>query len=372
MQHLIVANIKERPIRALTSVAGVAVGVVLILVTVGLARGILRDTAQREKNVGAELIFQSSSGFGPGVSGPLMSLPLAYCERLSRIAGVQSVTPVGRYLRSGAGGIGFEFIEGVSDRAGPGYVAYAEITRVSVVEGHPIAADDEIMIDHRLAKDRKWAPGSAVELFDRRFRVAGIYEPEMGSRTKMRLSVLQELLVARGKCSYILVKCVDPNEQDIVARRILEDLPGNAVARTSDIPNFYDQGIPSLNIFLRVVVGLATVISALVILLAMYTTVTERTREIGILKSMGASKRFIVAVIEKEALYLSSIGLATGIGAAMLVQELISRFTSLIVEFEVKWMLISALVSLLGGILGALYPALRAARYDAAKALMEE
>lgn len=372
MQHLIVANIKERPVRAVTSVAGVAVGVVLILVTVGLARGILTDTSQREMNVGAELIFQSSAGFGPGVGGPLLSLPVAYCERLSRVPGVQSVTPVGRYLRGGAGGIGFEFIEGIADAPGPAYVPYADITHIRIVEGRPISSDDEVMIDRRLAETRKWAPGSTVSIFDHDFRVAGIFEPEVTSRIKMRLSALQQLLGAREKCSSIYVKCARPAEEDLVARRILEELPGNAVAKISDFPNFYDRGIPSLNVFLRVVVGLAVVISALVILLAMYTTVTERTREIGILKSMGASKRFIVTVIEKEALYISCLGIVAGLGAALITRLAILRFTSLIVKFEWGWILIAAAVSLTGGLLGALYPAVRASRYDAVKALMQE
>ncbi|MFQ5792413.1 MAG: ABC transporter permease, partial [Acidobacteriota bacterium] len=128
----------------------------------------------------------------------------------------------------------------------------------------------------------------------------------------------------------------------------------------------------SLNLFLEVVIGLATVISGLVVLLAMYTAVTERTREIGILKSLGASKQFIVTVIEKEALLISALGVIVGLFAAALTKVGITEFTSLVVEFEVKWMAIAASVALLGGALGALYPALHAANQDAVKALAYE
>ncbi len=75
----------------------------------------------------------------------------------------------------------------------------------------------------------------------------------------------------------------------------------------------FEKSIPYLGVFLRVLVGLAAVVSALVVMLAMYTTITERTREIGILKAMGASRGYIVGVIEKEAILISFIGLIAGI-----------------------------------------------------------
>ena len=141
---------------------------------------------------------------------------------------------------------------------------------------------------------------------------------------------------------------------------------------TSDIPNFYDQGFPSLEVFLGVVVGLATFISALVILLAMYTSVAERTREIGIMKSMGASRRFIITAIETEAFYISIAGALSGLILGLVAEMGITRLTSLIMRVEFKWTLIAIAVGLGGGALGAFYPAWRAARFDAVKALSYE
>ena len=358
--------------RTVTSLLGIALGVVLIVITVGLARGMLYEAGQREVAVGAELMFQSSAGAGPGVGAPLLSVPIGYCRLLREVQGVRSVTPVGRYLRSGAGGIGFELIEGIADAAGPWYSRYADIAGIRVAEGRDLAADDEILIDRRHARNHKLFPGSSIELLGATFRVAGIYEPEIGARTKMRLSVLERLLGASEKCSYILVKCRSPEEQQSVAQRILDLLPGNSVIFTSDIPNFFDRGFPSLNVFLKVVVGLSTVVSALVILLAMYTSVAERTREIGIMKSMGASQRFIITAIEKEAFYISAVGVLSGMILGLLVEFTIARWTTLILRVELKWALIAAAVGLGGGVLGALYPAWRAARFDAVKALSYE
>ena len=110
----------------------------------------------------------------------------------------------------------------------------------------------------------------------------------------------------------------------------------------------------------------------LVILLAMYTTVTERTRPIGILKALGMSKTAIAWVIEKEALVVSFLGLAVGVLLTLVARFFVMRVTSLTIEIEPQWILMSLLVGLVGGSLGALYPALRAARQDAVDALSYE
>ena len=114
------------------------------------------------------------------------------------------------------------------------------------------------------------------------------------------------------------------------------------------------------------------IISILVILLAMYTTVTERTRQIGVLKSLGMPNTTIAWVIEQEALLVSVLGVVLGLILTYLARFAIMRTTSLTVDIEPRWVLIALLIGLLGGTLGALYPALRAARQDAVEALSYE
>jgi putative ABC transport system permease protein len=106
--------------------------------------------------------------------------------------------------------------------------------------------------------------------------------------------------------------------------------------------------------------------------LAMYTTVTERTRQIGILKSLGMSKASIAWVIEQEAILVSVAGVFLGVVLMLLLRITVMRSTSLIVDVEPKWIVISLVVGLIGGSIGALYPALRAARQDAVEALSYE
>jgi len=149
-------------------------------------------------------------------------------------------------------------------------------------------------------------------------------------------------------------------------------LPGNTIQPTRDVFTSFEKSIPYLGVFLRVLVGLAAVVSALVVMLAMYTTITERTREIGILKAMGASRAYIVGVIEKEAILISVIGLIAGFIVSVIAGYFIQRAYGLIFEYSWQWALVAAAIGLIGGVLGALYPAWRASNLDAVNALAYE
>jgi len=371
MRRLISASLRHRPGRTAASVVGIAIGVVLILVIVGLAQGMLGSTGAREGRVGAELLFQAPGGFGPSASAAPLALPVAYADAIADIDGVRATTPVARYIRSGAGGLGFELIEGIAFDAGDGWASYPDITGISIAEGH-WPTDGEIIIDRERARNGETTVGSTVELLGRSFRVAGIYEPEIGARIKMPIETLQQMLGGARKCSWVLVETDTPEIQEAVATRIDRKLPGNQVIFTRDIPNLYAKGLPSIGVFLDVVVGLALVISCLITLLAMYTAVMERTREIGILKSLGMSRRRIVTVVELEALALGALGLVTGLIISIAISDAIVRNTSLVIELGPSWIAGAAAVALLGGALGALYPAVRAANRDPVEALAHE
>jgi putative ABC transport system permease protein len=118
-----------------------------------------------------------------------------------------------------------------------------------------------------------------------------------------------------------------------------------------------------------VLVILSAIVSAIVVMLAMYTTITERTREIGILKAMGASRGYIIGVIEKEALVIAFIGLVAGFTVSFVAGFLISRVYGLLFEYGWGWALTASLIGFAGSALGAFYPAVRASGLDPVKAL---
>ncbi len=188
----------------------------------------------------------------------------------------------------------------------------------------------------------------------------------------MSLAAMQDAVGAPGKCTWLYVKLKDPSQAVEMARRIDAALPGNRIQLTRDIITNVEKSIPYLGVFLRTLVGLSALVSALVVMLAMYTTITERTREIGILKALGASRSFIVGEIVKEAVLISVIGVAAGFCISFLAGYLIQRAYALPFEYSWAWGLTAAAIGLLGGALGALYPAVRAANLDAVSALAYE
>ncbi|MGE0104598.1 MAG: ABC transporter permease [Blastocatellales bacterium] len=365
MDSLIVSNIRQRPTRTLISVAGVALGVLLVVLNTGLVRGMLNDRIRRERGIGAEIQFTRK---GSSVLSPssVMSLDIRYGKRLSEIEGVKTVSPVGRYIQSGSSGLGFEQVDGID------FDTYSAISGLKIVEGRVFNGPDEVIIDEFKARQSKLGIGSTIQVFGRSLKVAGIYAPESGARIKMNLTDLQGYLAAENKCTFIMVKVDDPNQEQTVQKRIDSELPGNIVLLTRDIATGFSRSIPGIDGFVKAVLGLSTIVSILVILLAMYTTITERTREIGILKSLGASNRYIIGVIEKEALLISLIGVAVGMVLALAAGWAIERATTLQLEFHWTWLLTAALIGLSGGALGALYPAIRAARQDPVEALAYE
>lgn len=365
MDNLVTSNIRQRPIRTLVSVAGIALGVSLVMLFTGLARGMSNDLQRRASNVRAELIFMRPGAVQ--LTASTANTNVAYVERLKAIEGVEDALPVIRHIFQGTKGFGVEQIEGVD------WDAYSRMNGISIVEGHRLQAPDEVMIDETKARNNNLKIGDRIKPFgNQEYKVAGIYSPESGARVKMSLSALQDALEAKGKCTFVFVKLRNPDQLVEVARRISTELPGNTIQPTREVFTSFEKSIPYLGVFLRVLVGLAAVVSTLVIMLAMYTTITERTREIGILKAMGASRGYIVGIIEKEAILISVIGLVVGFIVSMVAGYLIHRFYGLLFEYSWTWTLTAAAIGLIGGVLGALYPALRASNLDAVNALAYE
>ncbi|MEN3333966.1 MAG: putative transport system permease protein [Blastocatellia bacterium] len=391
MDSLIVANIRQRPLRTAISIIGVALGVILVVLFVGLARGMMRDSTDRQANVDAEVRF--FPGGDLSLTANPLRLPVRYADALLKgvqptaedpdlkpkppVAGVATATPVGEWVQSGVGAIGFELVDGID------YASFIQATQLHMVEGRGLGdgrgdSDNEAIVDGYYAEHNTGIDGQPVKAGSRiktlghEFTVVGIYAPSMLARIKIPLYTMQQLFGGAENCSFLMIKCDRPELAEQVKAQIQQYYPGNHVLLTSEIPSLYGQSFRAVEIFLNVVIGLALVISTLVILLGMYTTIIERTREIGILKSLGASKSFIVLAIEKEAALISALGIAFGFVVAIAGKFLIENNTRLKIDLPPQWLLIAALIGFLGGVLGALYPAMRAANLDPVEAISYE
>src|SRR6185295_16839179 len=168
MDNIVVSNIRQRPIRSIVSVAGVALGVALVMLFTGLARGMSNDLQRRSSNVRAEILF-TRPGSGDSMTTSTANLSTKYVEELQRIEGVADAVPVISYIYQGVRGFGFEQVEGVD------WAPFARMNGMEIIEGRPPQANDEVVIDTTKASNSKVKVGGIVKIFgDKQYRVAGI------------------------------------------------------------------------------------------------------------------------------------------------------------------------------------------------------
>ena len=365
MLELVFANLRVRPFRTFISVIGVALGVILVVLFTGLARGMTNDMAKRASNWKAEIVFTRPGGMDTMSSNATVNL--AYVPRLLQIEGVDSTVPMYRYIAPDSRGTwGIKQIDGVE------WAPFAAMNDMQLVEGRAPTAFDEIVIDQRQLADENLKVGDDYDLFGNKpYKIVGVFSPPSGARIKMSLAAMQDALQS-DKCTWILVKVKDGADPAAVQKKIIEALPGNVVNLTSDIVADAQERIPGLNTFLRVLVALGAFVSTIFVLLSMYTTITERRKEIGILKSLGASKGFIIKVIEGEAFMIGILGIILGFAASFIASYLIAREFGLAFEFSRGWIFTAIAIAIGGSLFGALYPAWRASTIDPVEVMVNE
>jgi putative ABC transport system permease protein len=366
MLELVLANLRARPFRTLISTIGVAIGVILIVLFTGLAKGMTEDIAKRTANWKAEIVFTRPGGMEATSSNTAVNVQ--YAQKLLEIDGVDSTVPVVRNIMPDPKSAwGIKQVEGVD------WEPFAKMNAMTLVAGRAPLGLDEVIVDEHEAASSDLQVGDTVDLFGGKpYKLVGIYSPASGARTKMSLAALQDALQAPGKCTYILVKLKDGSEPEKVAAKINEQLPGNHVELTSDIVIDATERIPGLNTFLKVLVGLGALVSTIFVLLCMYTTITERRKEIGILKSLGASTGFIISTIEGEALMIGILGIVLGFVIAWIASSLISQQFDLTFSFSRGWIETAIIIAIGGSLFGALYPAWRAAGIDPVEVMVNE
>jgi putative ABC transport system permease protein len=363
--HLIFRNTMQRPVRTAITVLAVAVEVMLVMIVVGLTSGLMYESAKRTEGVGADLMVQPpSASIFMAFSGAPM--PISIGGKLEQLDYIHAVAPVLVQFNSVNGldivyGIQPDTFRAVSG----GFVVHA---------GTDVLADNDILVDDVYARAKKIKVGQKLHILEHDFHVAGIVEHGKGARLFVLMSTLQEMSGARDKASIFFVKCDRSDHTAAAADEVHSLLPGYEVRPLKDFLSLMtSSSIPALGAFINVMIAIAVGIGFLVIFLSMYTTIIERTREIGVLKALGASKIYIVEIILSETTLLCLGGVACGIGLSFLVRMICLRvFPSLTILITPKWMLLSTLIAIVGGLLGAAYPAWLASRKDPVEALAYE
>lgn len=343
--------------RTLLSIIAIGVEVTLILTLVGLSRGVLDDMKTRSRGTGADILIRppDSSGFTFSLTMPEKIVDVVRAKPHVAMATGTFV----KYIDSFNSVTGIHLDEFNAMSGG-----------LKVVKGRMFQAPDDLVIDEVFAKQRHLQPGSTIELGNI-WRVSGIIEQGKLSRAFADITALQAMFSARDLVSTIYVKLDNPANTNAVKEALQKDLPTYKVDSIEEFVSLFStNSVPYIEAFTRVVIGVAVLIGFLVVCLSMYTAVLERTREIGILKALGASPMYIVGILMRETVLLALAGTAVGILMTYGTRALMETFAaSMPQEIVPDWYLRVTAIALAGAIVGALYPGLRAARQDAIEAL---
>lgn len=252
------------------------------------------------------------------------------------------------------------------------------IKRYKVVEGEPLRNNRQIILGRSIAESLSKGVGDTIELSGIRYRVVGIYESQIGWEEMGGVMTLRDgqLLMGRpNKVSMYAIKMRNPDQASAVVEQINSEFPEASAALSSD---FVDQ-MPDFQTTDAMIGGIsfmAIVVGGVGVLNTMLMSVFERTREIGVLRSLGWRRRTILGMILSEAFWLGLLGGVAGIAIAFGLTSMMSMAPMFgeVLQPVWEWQMFarSMVVALSLGILGGLYPAYRATRLLPVEALRYE
>lgn len=363
--RLVWENVLFRPIRTLLSVLLIGVPVMLILTLVGITHGFLEDSKRRAEGVGADVIVRPpGSSFGSFSGAPM---PLKTVEVLGRQPHVAQSTGI---VQTSTGKL-FNFMTGIDpvafDRLSGGFI---------FVHGHTFAEPRDILVDTTFADEQHLHAGGTLRLLNTDWNVAGIVEPGKLSHIFVRIAELQDLTGSTG-ISQIYLKADSPAN----VQAVIDELKANPQLENYPIYSMKDwielssvNSISGLSAFIYVVEGIGVFTAFFVVMFSMYMAVLQRTREIGILKSLGATKTLVMTLILWEAGVTGLGGTIAGIALSYVSRQALKILVpaSLPQAIVYGWWPIAAGIAIGAAFLGAVYPGMIAVRQDPIEALAYE
>jgi putative ABC transport system permease protein len=364
IQKLVWENVKHRPLRTFLSALLIGIPVTLVLTLAGLTKGMIEDNNKRIRGVGADIMIRpkDSNFMSLGTEGMTDKIVNLVREQPHvKLATGILVHSLWSMFTSVAG---IDLNEFNAMSGGLEYLA-----------GGPFNRPDEVIIDEFFAKEQKKRVGSEIDLLHQKMRVSGIVKPGKLNRVFMDLRSLQDLLGSRNGVNLIYVQIDKPENLDTVKAELKAQLMDYPIYSMDEATALYSyDSVPALRMFSNIVVGIAIFIGFAVVCLSMYMAVLQRTREIGILKSLGASRWYVINIILREAVLLAIVGTILGIGMSYAAKWAIQTFVPATFPPAVdpSWWPAAALIALVGAVLGALYPGMHAASMDPIEALSYE
>lgn len=364
LNKLTVANVAHRPVRTLLSILAIAVEVTMILTLVGVSNGTLHESARRARGSGADILIRppGSSVLSSSSSSPMSDkLPPVFAGEPHV---VQATGTMVQPLEL------FDTITGLD---------MDQFTKMSggfrFVEGGLPIADTDMIVDEPYAREKHLRVGDTLDLISQHWRVAGVYEPGKLARLCVKLDALQRFTGNPHRLSQIYLKVDEPTHAQSIVDALRIKYPGYKIYTVEYYTSLLSvNSVGLLRNFTYVVIGIAMIVGFIVVFMAMYTAVLERTREIGILKAVGASSMLILSMLLRETLLLAVLGTVLGIVLTYVTQWIMLHVipNSLVQETVYSWWPIAAAVAIVGSLIGAVVPAIKAIRQDATEALSYE
>lgn len=367
MNKLVLANLIHRPMRSIISAAAIAIEVVMILSVAAIFLGQIDGQKIRTNGIGADMIVRpANASFINAVGGA--PIPAKNVEAFRKLPHVAVASPV---IQS------FNLTGGPEILFGIDYPSYNALRPFTFIEGGPFQGPNDVIIDDVFSQTGKGVhAGDTIQILNHPFRVCGVVENGKGGRKMIPIETLGDLIGSEGKASQFFLKSDDEANEEAIRQEILHT-PGLETYQVQTMHEWLSMmtpdHIPGFDIALNVVTLIASLVGFLVIFLSMYTAILERTREIGILKSMGASKTTIVSMVLRESVLMSIVGIGLGIVLIYAIHSFLSsKFPTLFFEITPSWIVKACIIAFFGAVLGAAYPALMAARKDPIDALSYE
>lgn len=367
MNKLVVGNILHRPLRTVITAVAVGIEVVMILTIVGVMLGILKNSQNENNGIGADIVVQPpSASFITGIGGA--PVPMAIAGVLGKLPHVAVASAVTTNLST---------VGRVENIWGIDFKSYNALKPFVFLKGGPFRGPDDVIVDDIFAQTGGGRHvGETIEVEGHPFTICGIVRHGKGGRKFVPITTLDNLIGSPGHASMFYLRSDDPaNNQKIIDE--IKNTPGLNQYKVETMEHLISlmtpSHLPGFQAALDSVIGIAMVVGFLVIFQSMYTAVMERTREIGILKSLGASKLYIIDAILREAALIAAVGTIVGMLLTLAVRLAIWRFSpafSFLIPGE--WWGIAAIIAIVGALLGAIYPAWKAASKDPIDALAYE